>query len=83
VNLFCWTSFIALVLSLYAEIRRDFWTNVSPRIRIVIAARKAGPVSTATWRLQTLMGLEKQDLLKLLTTECFAHSVLAHESLHS
>ena len=45
VNLFSRSSFIAFVLSVYLK-SGDLWTNVSPRVRKMFAARKAGPVST-------------------------------------
>ena len=55
-NLFSRRSFIAKILSVDLPIRRDIRTHISPRFRKVIAARKAGPVSRATWRLEMLMG---------------------------
>jgi len=39
------------------EIKLDFWTNISPRIRKVILRReKPALYPLATWRLRMLMG---------------------------
>ena len=63
-NLFSRRSFIALVLSLYVVIRRDFGTDISPRVRTLIAARKAGPVSTCYMAAGNVDGIEKQGLVR-------------------